>query len=319
MPIDEYLDWSQNWISGVFQATALTGTFWLNLGYVSLAHRARAIPLPYLLWPRIPFFLVQEIVWNYGAGVASRRMFSPRNEKWLWCVKNEDEYTFNLDAVRDPNVKYPNQKKNGKFRVNQTGKNPSDVWQIPKVTTGEGMTGSRASPERTAHPAQFPEAVVERIILACSNAGDLILDPFGGSGTTAAVAMSLGRPCVLFEIAQQYVDIAARRLQKIALRLNSEQVAMFQTKWESDPSHTANISAMTPGRVSQGFLTNAPFKAVSAYGCSELLCHRHGGDVLLAMTMGLQTMSSIWVSMQDAAQAFDSQRGTKPFLYKLRC
>jgi adenine-specific DNA-methyltransferase len=54
---------------------------------------------------------MQEIVWNYGAGVAARKFFSPRNEKLLWYVKNENEYTFNLDDVRDPDVKYPNQKK----------------------------------------------------------------------------------------------------------------------------------------------------------------------------------------------------------------
>jgi adenine-specific DNA-methyltransferase len=70
---------------------------------------------------------LQEVVWQYGAGVAARRAFSPRNEKWLWFVKSEEEYFFNLDAVRDPDVKYPNQKKNGKLNCNPLGKNPGDV------------------------------------------------------------------------------------------------------------------------------------------------------------------------------------------------
>jgi len=116
--------------------------------------------------------------------------------------------------VRDPNVKYPNQKKKGKIRVNPLGKNPTDVWQIPKVTTGEGMNGRRASVERTAHPAQFPTAVIERIIKACSNRGELVLDPFIGSGTTAEMAIANERAVVGFEINDSYVNIAAERLSK---------------------------------------------------------------------------------------------------------
>lgn len=218
MPLADYLDWSERWISKVHRVTAPRGAFWLNLGYVQVSGRARAIPLPYLLWSRIPFFLIQEIVWNYGAGVAARRMFSPRNEKWLWYVKDNSDYAFNLDAVRDPNVKYPKQRKNGRLRVNQAGKNPTDVWAIPKVTTGEGRTGRRASPERTAHPAQFPLAVVKRIALACSNAGEMLLDPFAGSSTTLVAALATGRECVGFEINPRYVEVSKRRLQH-ALRL----------------------------------------------------------------------------------------------------
>ena len=215
MPLTSYLDWMSDWIQQVYRLTTLQGALWLNLGYTEVAHKGRAVPLPYLLWDRIPFYMLQEIVWNYGAGVAAKRTFSPRNEKFLWLVKSEQSYTFNLDEVRDPNVKYPNQKKNGKLRVNPKGKNPTDVWQFPKVTTGEGMTGRRASRERTAHPAQFPEAVVERIIQACSNPGDLVMDPFLGSGTTASVAIAQGRYAVGFEINPRYIDMAINRMNKL--------------------------------------------------------------------------------------------------------
>jgi adenine-specific DNA-methyltransferase len=212
MPLESYIQWTATWIREVYRLTSPTGAFWLNLGYLAVPERGRAIPIPYLLWEHIPFYLIQEVVWNYGAGVATKRMFSPRNEKFLWYVKSPEEYTFNLDAVRDPNVKYPNQKKNGKVRVNPLGKNPTDVWQVPKVTTGENMTGRRASPERTNHPAQFPVAVIERIIRACSKPGDIIFDPFLGSGTTAEVAMANGRLAIGFEISKEYIEIAAKRL-----------------------------------------------------------------------------------------------------------
>ena len=214
LPLSEYLEWTESWIKEVFRITNSVGAFWLNLGYLKIPEVGNAIPLPYLIWDRVPFHLVQEIVWNYGAGVAARRSFSPRNEKFLWYVKTPHQYTFNLEEVRDPDVKYPNQKKNGKLRVNPNGKNPSDVWQIPKVTTGEGLNGRRASKERTSHPAQFPEAVIERIIKACSNPGDIILDPFMGSGTTAKVALEHNRYVVGFEIDPDYLNIAAARLEK---------------------------------------------------------------------------------------------------------
>jgi adenine-specific DNA-methyltransferase len=152
--------------------------------------------------------LHQEIVWHYGAGVACKKYLSPRNEKFLWYLKNKDDYVFNLDDIRDPNVKYPNQKKDGKLRCNPNGKNPSDVWEIPKVTSGE----NRSSKERTEHPAQFPEAVIERIIKGSSNPGEVVFDPFGGSGTTAAVALRTGRKAVLFEINAAYCEIAKKRI-----------------------------------------------------------------------------------------------------------
>lgn len=206
--VEDYLDWCADWLEMIHRITSNTGALWLNLGYLSMPGTARAIPIPYLLWDRVPFFLIQEVVWNYGAGVASKKAFSPRNEKFLWYVKNEMDYVFNLDEVRDPDVKYPNQKKNGKLRCNPLGKNPSDVWQFPKVTSG----ANRSSAERTAHPAQFPIAVIDRIVRACSDEGDILLDPFVGSGSLIDAAVKAGRPAIGFEIDRSYIDMAAKRL-----------------------------------------------------------------------------------------------------------
>ncbi len=225
LELGKYIEWCQQWLTEVARLTSKAGAFWLNLGYVSKEGVARAVPLPYLIWDRVPLFLMQEVVWHYGAGVASRNSFSPRNEKFLWYVKDQDCYTFNLDAVRDPDVKYPNQKKNGKLKCNPLGKNPSDVWLFPKVTSGS----DRASPERTDHPAQFPVAVIERIIKACSNPGDVVLDPFMGSGTTALVAVQLGRPVLGFELSPRYLNIAVQRLESLfeENRISDAQGALF--------------------------------------------------------------------------------------------
>jgi adenine-specific DNA-methyltransferase len=219
--LDEYLQWCGAWMEEIFRVTKAAGAFWLNLGYLEVPGKGRAVPLPYLLWNKSPFYLLQEVVWQYGAGVAARRAFSPRNEKWLWFVKDPNHYTFDLDAVRDPDVKYPNQKKNGKFKCNPLGKNPGDVWSIAKVTSGTG----RASTERTAHPAQFPLAVIDRIIRACSREGDLVLDPFCGSGSTLVASAAADRNSVGIEIRPDYCAIAQRRLT--AAQALPRELALF--------------------------------------------------------------------------------------------
>lgn len=209
LEVKEYIEWCKSWIEELYRITKEDGSLWLNIGYLELEGKAKALPIAYLLWDKIKFYLIQEIVWNYGAGVAGRQFFSPRNEKILWYVKDKDSYTFNLDDVRDKNVKYPNQKKNGKLKCNPLGKNPTDVWQIAKVTSGT----NRSSKERTPHPAQFPLAMIDRIIKAGSNDKDLILDPFIGSGTTAIAAMNNNRKFIGFEISENYCKLAADRIE----------------------------------------------------------------------------------------------------------
>jgi len=210
LPIEEYLTWCAEWMNDLHRVTQPAGAFWLNIGYIEITGKAKAVPLPYLLWDRSRFFFIQEVVWNYGAGVATRHSLSPRNEKLLWYVKDPANYTFNLDAIRDPDVKYPHQKKNGKLRCNTIGKNPSDVWQIAKVTSGE----DRASPERTNHPAQFPLDLVNRIVLGFSNPGELVLDPFVGSGTVAVSCLEHGRRVLGIEIKPEYCELAAQRIER---------------------------------------------------------------------------------------------------------
>lgn len=210
VPLEEYAAFSEKWIRQVYRITKPSGTLLLNLGYVEVPRKGDAVPLPYLLWDKTEFYLLQEIVWNYGAGVACKTRLSPRNEKILWYVKNKDNYTFNLDEIRDKDVKYPNQKKKGKLRCNTAGKNPSDVWQIAKVTSGTG----RASPERTPHPAQFPVDLIERIVKGFSNIDDIVLDPFMGSGTVAEVALRNKRKVIGFEIQRKYCEHTVERIEK---------------------------------------------------------------------------------------------------------
>ncbi|HDR9766571.1 TPA: site-specific DNA-methyltransferase [Burkholderia cepacia ATCC 25416] len=223
MPLDEYVQWCSDWMNEVYRLTKSNGAFWLNVGYIPVEGRAKALPLPYLLWDKVPFFLIQELVWNYGAGVAARKFLSPRNEKFLWYVKDQENYTFNLDEIRDPDVKYPNQKKNGKLRCNTAGKNPSDVWQIAKVTSG----ARRSSAERAPHPAQFPMDLVDRLIKGFSNERELIMDPFMGSGTTAECAIRNGRYVIGFEKDRTYCDYIKQRLTSA----ENQTLSLFQLEY----------------------------------------------------------------------------------------
>lgn len=220
MPISEYVDWCEKWMTELFRISTQNGAFMLNLGYFEVPGRGRAVPISYLLWDKSPFYMQQEVVWHYEAGVASKKYLSPRNEKFIWYVRDKENYIFNLDPIRDPNVKYPNQKKHGKLRCNPLGKNPGDVWCYPKVTSGK----NRSSKERTNHPAQFPVSVIEKFVLGMSNPDDIILDPFVGSGSTCIAALKHKRKVIGFELSAEYCEIAKQRVETY---LNSDQLSIF--------------------------------------------------------------------------------------------
>lgn len=202
---EEYLEFIKESIEEIKAVLKDDGSFWLNIGFRKKSKGKQYVPWEYDIYPLIReiggFKLVQQVIWNYNAGVNCKLRFSPRKETWLFFVRDLSDYTFNLDDVRVPH-KYPNQTKDGELRVNPNGKNPGDVWNMQKVTSGKG----RAEDERTNHPAQFPEEVVERIIKVSSDEGDTVFDPFVGSGTTMKVARDLGRSSVGIDNSQDYIE-----------------------------------------------------------------------------------------------------------------
>lgn len=146
-------------------------------------------------------YLKNLIVWNFDWGGSTNKRFAPRYEFVFWFVKDKNNYKFNLDDVKIPALNYRPDRYKTQF------KNPTDVWRISMV--------SGNFEERTAHPAQYPEELIERIILAGSNQGDIILDPFMGSGTTAVVAKKLKRHYLGYEILEEYCNMANERLKKV--------------------------------------------------------------------------------------------------------
>jgi len=183
-------------------------------------NNSEIIPLDIILYPAFALLglhLRNRIVWHFGHGLHASKRFSGRYEVILWFTKGS-EYTFNLDAVRVPQ-KYPKKKyfkgpKKGELSGNPLGKNPGDVWEIPNVKANHV--------EKTIHPCQFPVELIERLVLAMTDEGDWVLDPFIGVGTTAIAALMHGRKVIGAEIVPEYVEIAKERMhlaEKGALRI----------------------------------------------------------------------------------------------------
>ncbi len=152
--------------------------------------------------------LRNRIVWTFGHGLHCAKRFSGRYETILWFTKG-DEYTFNLDAVRVPQ-KYPNKRyfkgpNKGELSGNPEGKNPSDIWDIPNVKSNHI--------EKTIHPCQFPVALVERLVLALTDEGDTVLDPFAGVGSTCVAAIMHKRRAIGAETVPEYVNLAHERIR----------------------------------------------------------------------------------------------------------
>lgn len=161
---------------------------------------------------KLGFKLVNRIIWHFGHGYHCKNRLSGRYET-IMIYSRSKKHTFNLDPIRVPQ-KYPNKKhykgKNkGKLSGNPLGKNPSDVWGIGNVKNNH--------PEKTEHPCQFPEELARRIILAFSNEGELVLDPFLGSGTSGIVCKNHNREFVGIDNNENFINIAKDRIENSAL------------------------------------------------------------------------------------------------------
>jgi adenine-specific DNA-methyltransferase len=169
------------------------------------------VPLDIALYPLFAkhgLVLRNRIVWHFEHGLHCSRRLSGRHETILWFTRPGNDYTFDLDPIRVPQ-KYPGKRyykgpKAGQFSANPLGKNPGDVWVIPNVKHNHV--------EKTSHPCQFPVELVERLILATTHPGDLVVDPYIGSGTTAVAALLHGRRVAGADIVGEFVRVAESRI-----------------------------------------------------------------------------------------------------------
>jgi adenine-specific DNA-methyltransferase len=169
------------------------------------------------------FKLRNRIIWHFEHGLHASKRFSGRYETLLWFTKG-DSYTFNLDPVRVPS-KYPGKthfkgEKKGQPSGNPLGKNPSDIWRIVArdfETALWDIPNVKANhPEKTIHPCQFPIELVERCVLALTDEGDWVLDPFSGVGSALLAALKNKRRAFGCEKEDEYVRIARGRIADLA-------------------------------------------------------------------------------------------------------
>jgi len=185
-----------------------TGSIFWQIG--AFSDEGALIPLDIRFFPileNLGLTPKNRIIWTRQHGLHATRKFSCRHETILWFVKS-DNYQFNLDEIRVPQ-KYQNKKhyrgdRKGQLSCNPDGKNPGDIWMFRNVKHNHE--------EQTIHPCQFPEDMIARIILCTTEPGDVVLDPYMGTGTVAVVARDHGRQFIGAEFEERYHQVALRRL-----------------------------------------------------------------------------------------------------------
>ncbi len=198
---DAYLNWCYQWLDICVRKLKPNGAF-----YVMTSTQF----MPYFdIFLRDKLTILSRLVWSYdSSGVQAKRYFGSMYEPILFCVKDKSNYTFNADDIL-VEAKTGAKRKLIDYRKNppqpyNTEKVPGNVWDFARVRY--------RMEEYENHPTQKPIALLERIIKASSNIGDLVLDPFSGTFTTSYVAKLLGRKSIGIELQEEYIKIGLRRI-----------------------------------------------------------------------------------------------------------
>jgi len=198
---EDYIDWAYQLLDKCISILKPNGSL-----YVMASTQA----MPYLdLYLRRKMIILSRIVWHYdSSGVQAKKYFGSLYEPILHCVKDKNDYIFNSEEIKIE-AKTGAQRKLIDYRKSipsqyNTEKVPGNVWYFPRVRY--------RMEEYENHPSQKPESLLERIILASSHQGSLILDPFAGTFTCAAVAKRLGRFSMSIESQEEYLKIGLRRI-----------------------------------------------------------------------------------------------------------
>lgn len=203
--LHEYREFLGRVIKECYRVLKPNGSMFFQTGYSEANGEGREIypidMLSYDLFKDAGFKLWDRIIWHYFGGMSFTRKFKNSHETILWWVRPGSDGAapyFNVDAVRERSRSYDK-------RNNLWGKNPGNVWIEDRVAFG-------STRRDTSHIAVYPEGITERIIRACSEPGQLVLDPFAGSGTTPMMARALGRRWCGIEISPTYAEEAAYRV-----------------------------------------------------------------------------------------------------------
>ena len=190
---EDFLKFNKEWLAECFRILKHGGSLWISGSFHNIYQMGFIIQE---FHPEIK--INNSIVWfkpNAQPNITCR-FFTESTEHLIWATKNgnNQKWKFNYDWT-----------KNGiEDKINPKGKQTRNVWSIPLTPKKEKWAG--------AHPTQKPFELLRRIILSCTNEGDMVLDPFVGSGTTSAVAKYYGRNSIGIEIDKKYLEIIKERL-----------------------------------------------------------------------------------------------------------
>jgi DNA modification methylase len=215
---EHYLDWTRSWGRAVHRVLKPTGTFWLAIG------DEYAAELKIIFQKELGFTCRSWVIWYYTFGVNCTKKFSRSHAHLFHFVKDRKRFTFNSKAIRVPSAR---QLVYADARAVEDGRLPDDTWILRPQDLPQGFQPDEDTwyfsrvcgtfKERAGwHGCQMPEQLLGRIVRACSNPGEVVLDPFAGSGTTLVVAKKLGRQWIGFELSPRYAAQAQARLDAAA-------------------------------------------------------------------------------------------------------
>lgn len=258
---EDYLKFSEDWIAAVYRALKPSGSFYLAIG------DDYAADLCVIARRKVGLNLRNWIIWHYTFGQQTKAKFAKSHTHILYFTKDEKAFTFNANAVR---VASARQTAYNDKRANPKGKLPDDTWYLRPQETPEPFFDEACDTwnvprvcgtfkEREGwHGCQMPIAVLNRIILASSNPGDVVLDPFNGSGTTSVAAALLGRHYVGIDQSSQYVAHARKRMAATTLAIAAKNA---QTATQGSEQGLADfaLKAATANRRSRLFTDTDAF------------------------------------------------------------
>jgi DNA modification methylase len=199
-PNAEYVDWSRQWMAACQRILKPDGSFYIAIGD-DFAAEIR------VLGRELGLHLRNWIIWHYTFGQNMKAKFSRSHTHIFYFTKDAQRFTFNDTHLRFPSARHTEYQD---LRANPLGRLPNDVWdEFPRVC---GTFRERAG----FHGCQMPEALLMRIIMASSNPGEIVLDPFIGSGTTAAAAKRIGRRYIGIDLSAEYAKHTRKRLETVA-------------------------------------------------------------------------------------------------------
>ena len=191
MEFEAYLAFSRQWLREAKRVLTEDGTIYVFMGmrYISYVFN--------ILEQELRMTFNSWITWFYTQGIGKTKGFSPRHDDILMFTASPERYVFHLDDIRVPQKFY-------RSVNNMRGANPGNVWEFSHM--------HYCNKNRQKHPTQKPEALFERMILASSDPGDTVLDPFVGSGTALRVCQHTGRNGIGIDINPEYIEMTEKRL-----------------------------------------------------------------------------------------------------------